>query len=310
MHIILIHLGDKKIDHLNDCLKQIFLFNKDINIYLLAKPKIFKTLKKSYKSRINYIDYKQLELTEEHKKFKLKNKLDNKFFKGFWLHTTERFFYLENISNKFKLKDIFHIENDCMIYFSIKKNIDLFRDKYNIGIVPESNKNSIPVFIYFKNYQNIKKLTNFFYKNHIKFLNNFRIFRKFLKIKNDMQLLHSFLIENLKKNKILNLPTTNSYLNLNEKRRLFDYSKNFKNFKAIFDPSYLGLKLDGLDKTFKGFKKIDKSIFIRPPFYMKNFEIKFFKRKKLKTPFLINKHIKIRIMNLHIHSKNLKKFIS
>ena len=49
MNIILIILGDKKIHHLNYCIKQILIFNKDVNIYLLSKPKCFNNLKSNIK---------------------------------------------------------------------------------------------------------------------------------------------------------------------------------------------------------------------------------------------------------------------
>lgn len=310
MNIILIHLGDKKIHHLNYCIKQILIFNKDINIYLLSKPKCFNNLKRNIKNRIIYINYTKLNLTKKHIRFKKFNKITNDEHKNFWIYTSERFLYLENIVKKFNLKDIFHIENDCMIYFSIKKKINLFRKNYNIAIIPESNKNSIPVLLYFKNHKSLETLSDFFSKINLSYLKEIFFFKKFFKFKNDMQTLHKFLLMNYKKKKISNLPTISNQIDITEEKKLFNFSNNYKKFKGIFDPSYLGIQHDGLDRTFKGFKKVDKSTFIKPPFNLKDFKIKFLKEKKFKLPFLINKNIKIRIFNIHIHSKNLKKFIS
>ena len=207
MHIILIHLGNKKVKYINSCIEQILKFNKKINIHFLSNRNSWKYIKFNFKKKIIFHNYEELELSENHKKFIKINNFDNKWYCGFWLHTTERFFYLEDLISKYKLKNVIHIENDCLIYFKIKNFIQIFKKNFNISFLPEASKKVIPVIIYLQNNKSIFELNKFILNelNMLKFINFFYFNKKKI---NDMFLLYKFFKINYKKKK--NIKFTNN----------------------------------------------------------------------------------------------------
>ena len=80
-----------------------------------------------------------------------------------------------------------------------------------------------------------------------------------------------------------------------------------KNLKIIFDACALGQLIDGLDKKYHlhDGKFINKDNVVDPNF----FNIKFKIKNKIKFPYLKFHNEEIPILNLHMHSKNTKKFI-
>ena len=310
MNIMLVHLGDKKVIYLNDCINQLLKFNKNTNIHLISSKKTLNGLSNSNKNIIHFHDTKLIEISKDHQKFKEINNLDRKWYNGFWLHTTERFFYLKKIVSEYNLKNIIHIENDCLVYFSIKSKIRHFYKKYNIAVVPEKKDKVIPVFMYFKNKKFLNLICNFFLQEHSN-INIFNFFKyKFKKkMMNDMFILQNFFVKNYSRNKIFNLPTTNFRMIKKTKEKI-NFSNNFNLFGGIFDPSYIGLTLDGFDKSSSIFKNVNYLNFINSPFNIKRYKIIFLKKNGLKIPYLFLNNIKIKILNLHLHSKNLKKYLS
>jgi hypothetical protein len=95
----------------------------------------------------------------------------------------------------------------------------------------------------------------------------------------------------------------------NEYKKDIFFYKNFKLFNGIFDPAPIGQFLDGVDNNIH---KLKGSFLNKNSIYdVEKLNIKFIKTKKNKKPYIIlNNKKKIPILNLHIHSKNLKKFIS
>jgi hypothetical protein len=126
-----------------------------------------------------------------------------------------------------------------------------------------------------------------------------------------MLILNKFFKKNYKKLKILNLPTSinNNFKNFS-KDNDYNFNNCFKKFNGIFDPSYLGLTLDGFDRSTKIFKNVKVEPFLNPPFELSNTKIIFKKKNNLKIPYLKQGNRYIKIYNLHIHSKRLKKFLS
>lgn len=51
--------------------------------------------------------------------YKTNSKYDSNFNDGFWVSSTSRFFYLESFMRLFKIKNVFHIENDVLLYTNL-----------------------------------------------------------------------------------------------------------------------------------------------------------------------------------------------
>ena len=128
-----------------------------------------------------------------------------------------------------------------------------------------------------------------------------------------MDLLFEF-YDKYKKSKTLTvLPSATPFL---DKNKIYsaniNIEKYYREFGGIFDPASYGLYLDGFDRN-KIFKKksINKNLFIsKSAINLKNSFIKFKKIKNCNIPFLTYKNKDTKLLTLHIHSKDLKKFLS
>jgi hypothetical protein len=300
MNIILTQVGNKKSPYLIECIKQLLFFGN--NKIILISNKFHKNLLKNNKllEKIIFLDENKITKKKEHLTFLKNNKLDKKFYDEFWIKTIERFFFIENICSSNKLENIIHIETDNLIYENLdkfKKILKKFKIFFNIA-----NYNwCVPNIIYFKSYKETKLLTNFIYnKNKFFFLKNNL---------NDQDLCIQFFIK-YKSSQITNFPIVSKHVNvkIKYKKKLFFY-KNFKIFNGIFDPAPIGQFLDGVDNNIH---EIKGSYLNKNSIYdVEKLNIKFIKTKKIKKPYIILKNKKkIPILNLHMHSKNLRNFIS
>ena len=305
MNLVFIHIGKKNIDYVEHSLNQAILFNPKIDFFLISNEELYYRIKEKIYKKINFIDYNKLEKSREHLKFLSNTKLDKLWNNGFWLHTTERFFYLDNICKLLNLRNIFHVENDIMLYFNLYDKLKIFEDNYDIGLTFENLNKCVPSFTYFKDYQHIGLLTKFIYKKN-------RFF--FQKKLNDMQLLALFYKHNDNKNCNINiLPTMSKNMMLkNVKKKNLNYFNNYQFFNGIFDAANFGLYLDGFDKTgvFRNQYINHKLWAHESSFDFEKYKIFFEKNKGLKTPYILVDNEKVKIFNLHIHSKNLYKFMS
>ncbi|NBU34186.1 hypothetical protein EB118_04815 [bacterium] len=83
---------------------------------------------------------------------KYKNAISNKytnqfaFRNGFWISTTSRFFYIYGLMSLFKLENLYHIENDVMLYDYLD-----FRNPEKITVVKDAPGRVIPCLLHFPN---------------------------------------------------------------------------------------------------------------------------------------------------------------
>ena len=245
----------------------------------------------------------------EEYKTAITNKYQNlsEFRDGFWISTTSRFYYISQLMQLFKLSNVFHIENDIMMYESfnnlykyIQQEFDL-KEINEICMIKDSPNRVIPSLLFFPNIYSISKLIYFM-------TNTFKNSKNFV---NDMNLLGTFSDQ-------INLP--------------IDITHDSKT-NIIFDGAALGQYLGGVD-----FKNIPNSSdllvqfnnptkgFINETSIIKPNKFTFINRKvifdHINIPITVplctnpeinninNKIILNRIANLHIHSKQLNEFSS
>jgi len=298
MNFLLIHIGNKKIKHLKYSLLSL-IKTKNKNIYLVSSKIIYDQINNiKIKKKIKFIDISSIKKNKIHILFNQISNINKSWNDGFWNNTLERFFYLENISKKFKLKNIIHIENDVLIFENYQKYEKIFKKKYKIAYPLLNNDLAVPSIVYFSNSNYISKLC--------KFINNqFTIFSRFLNLSsklNDMKILNKFYKKNKRIIKIL--PTLSNEIGKKILKKNSIFYENFLDFNCIFDAAAIGQKIDGVDRSIHQHLKKE---YINPLsiFSSKDLIIKMIKRK----PFLIFNNKKIKISNLHIHSKRLWKFI-
>lgn len=130
INLVYCHIGNSLPYYIYDCVYQSLVSQKkEISIYILTNQKfineIYQNLNTLNLSKQSCITVVPIELFKDSIMLKLfKNlnlQLDNKFRDGFWEHTTSRFIYIYEFMKHFKIQNIFHIENDVMIYCDLNQ---------------------------------------------------------------------------------------------------------------------------------------------------------------------------------------------
>lgn len=90
-----------------------------------------------------------------------KNNFCVNFRNGFYVYTTQRFFYIEAICKMFNLTSFFHIENDIMFYQSFERIMTSMDHTNKMWMVQDSEHRVIPSVVFIPNYDSIRKLNTF-----------------------------------------------------------------------------------------------------------------------------------------------------
>jgi hypothetical protein len=206
--------------------------------------------------------------------------IDKQFRNGFWHLCSLRMFYLYSYIKKYDLNNIIHIENDIMCY----ENFDNIENKFvenKVYATFDCDFRVIPGIIYISNYKAFEPIIENYNFN----LNDMENFAKF------------------NEDIILPLPIFLNYDNLK-------ITKLFDHFNYIFDAAAIGQYLGGIDPRnqsgdTRGF--INETCLIKYNDFIFNWIIN---KNGLYQPFININGQYIQIINLHIHSKNLKNFIA
>jgi hypothetical protein len=272
VNVILVSVGVFQ-EYIIENIKQLLYFNYNI---IVITDKIYFDKLNNFKN-IKLIDSNNLNTN-----FESNSKLDKKFRNGFWHNTSKRLFLVYECMKLYNLENCIHLENDVLLYYDFNK--DNFNNK--IYLTNDAENRCIPGFIYIPNYNLITNLiTNYNYS------------------KNDMANMNIFYNNN--KDICITLPIIKQNKNYAIKD---NYNENYNMFKGIFDGAAIGQYLGGVDpNNIKG----NTIGFINETCIVKynNYKFEFIKNKEgYSFPYIIIDDEKIPIFNLHIHSKNLKKF--
>ncbi len=299
--VMYVHLGNKLPEYIYDSIVQTRLFNPKTTIYIICYRELENKIKESLKniSNVQLIISQDLDISKEHNHFlNVINRTD------FWQFSSERFFYIEQAMKKYNLNNIFHLENDNLLYINLGEYINIFSKKYpGIGATFDNDNRCIAGFMFIKNIESINALNHTFAE-----LAEYNY--------NDMEILAIFKKKNPKL--IDNLPiipgSYKTFFSL--KNQLGDftsssnsYSNNFELFESIFDAAALGQYLGGIDPIHRNSKPgfVNERCLFNPA----NFSYAWMlDKQERKVPVIIFKNQMFKINNLHIHCKNLKKFMS
>lgn len=222
------------------------------------------------------------------------------FRDGFWITTTKRFFYLLCLMDMFYLNNVFHIENDVMLYDSLNNIYEsLYINNDKLVFLRDSESRVIPSIMFIPNKECIKKLINH--------------------ISDTLSKSSSFL------NDMILLATYPDYYEFN----IFPSQNN----KYIFDGAAIGQYIDGTDirnlenlplegsDAYEMLKNRNPSVgFINETSIYKPHITKFYKKlcnvDNITIPLniMLGDTSKISctniVGNVHVHSKQLYKFSS
>ena len=301
MTLVYVHIGKNNLpNHLFHSIFQVCLFNPKLIMYIVLDNTLVDTFWIKYNALdiqntpiLNIICINELRLSSQVKECMHKlNTLDS-----FWQNTLFRFFYIHALINAYLLEQVFHIENDIMIYESFT-DILATLDTTRMYIVQDSPNRVVPSIVYIPSLALIQAFVDFVVKyyqqNHI-FIN-------------DMNLLSMFANEN---SSVYNLP-------------FIPFEKN----KVIFDGASIGQYIGGIDcrndPTFKNetFKEklrifhktagfINETCIMKPNIYTFYRKKIILDKNELFIPIVTNNQGVVNtIANIHVHSKLMFMFSS
>lgn len=248
------------------------------NIFVITNEKFFDNFNE-YKKDIVLIDCDKLPKTFERV---------NNNSTDFWHLTSSRFMYIYELMKRDNITNVFHMENDVLIYYNCATIMDSLDD--NLYLPFDSFKRNIASLVYIPNEKIYKEI-----------LNNYDF------SKNDME---NFAIIKEKTGFIQQFPIFHNNVvvdNVNADEFKF-VSANFGKFNYIFDAAAIGQYLGGVDpKNTAG----DTTGFVNETCIIKYDKYKFEWKiiDGTKKPFIIIDNESYPIFNLHIHSKQLEKFV-
>jgi hypothetical protein len=280
--IILYHTTTDLPKHLFDCIKQIRNYS-NITIHLLTD--------KNYELNINNLIIKNI---NDFSSLKWINNLDyfnsDYSFGHLWKSSCYRLFYIQNYIEDNNLSNILHFDNDVLLFESPEKILEMVSVyKNKIAITAHNECEVVMGMSYIKDSYSMEALLEFVKSElHKGFDYLHKLYNGY---PTEMQLIS-------KSNQYETLPILPRQISSER------YSNNFDKFNSIFDPSSYGQYLGG---TY-GEKK--------PGWYGTHHEIgKNISENKIKifmedkNPYLICQDQKIKINNLHIHSKQTGMFL-
>jgi hypothetical protein len=107
----------------------------------------------------------------------------DKFREGFWVSTTSRFFFIHAFMQMFNMSNIFHIENDIMMYETFSNILSRFGQHSNkMWMVQDAPDRVVPSILFFPNDAELYKLTEFItnsLQESNSFLNDMNILGRF-----------------------------------------------------------------------------------------------------------------------------------
>lgn len=270
MKIIFVCIGNFQ-EYIIDNIKNLQLFgNNDITV--ITNRSFFDFL-------IPYnIDLYPIEDLEDFG-FDQNNCLDREFRNGFWSHCSARLFYLYSYIYKFDIKYCIHLENDVMSYINFDKLKPHFI-KNKVYATFDCETRVIPGILYIPNHNAFLPII----ENY-----NFNM--------NDMENLARF-----DENVIEPLPIII--------KGECEYDKLYKNFmNYIYDAAAIGQYLGGIDKRNQAG---DTRGFVNETCLVKydNYGFYWKKIEGVYVPYIWINGQYVRIINLHIHCKELFKFMA
>ena len=303
--IVFVHIGRELPDYAYTAIRQAKLFNPKGKITLLANTNAIETTKDPLQG-VNIVPAESLTKTEEHTRFIRTSRLDRRFREGFWFVTTERLFYLDDYISQYNLENVFHLENDNMLYVNLEDLLPVFTQYYpGIGAPFEQDNRGAASFIYIHDKTSIHAFAKYLLKNATSG-------------QSEMYLLSDFKTQ-FGVSHLSHLPTM--VLGYEQDHDLIDstgrksalnsefYSNHVDLFGSVFDMCSYGQYLGGIDPR----NGNDGPGYINPCCVFQCNQMNFIWESDdqgRKIPYAIYKDRKYRLNNLHIHSKDLKRFAS
>lgn len=298
--IVFVHIGNTLPSYIDIdvAIDQARLFNKDIDIYLIANES---ALKGYNKDGVRIITCESLKKSKQHEVF-LK---ESNFAQGFWRYTIERFYYIDELVSKYDLSNVIHLEYDNLLYVDLKEILPVFTKNYlGMGAILSHDSRAVPGLVYFSGKKSTKHFTCFLSGCCEKKLND----AKSIALYKDLypKEVIDFLPILTKEYADSHSLKTKTGITTKDKSR---YYSNIDVFNSIFDGQAIGVYFGGQDP--RNGKSFPGQINILHTFNPAELEYEWFLDDQGRcVPYMIYDECRYRINNLHIHCKDPEKFTS
>ena len=295
INLVMFHSGKKLPAFLECTFRQIRLFNPEIIIYFITD-----------KISLNDLLFKKYEIISLNKdlfysdKIKKFEDLYNWPSDHFWAITTTRLIYIESLIERHGLTNVYHFENDVLLYYNLKDHHEKFQKLYkHMAITPGRQDRNMTGFMFIKNWKSLFMMTQFFID--ILKMHGLEKLREIYKtdMVHEMSLMKMYEVEKGLK-----------YLSYLPILPFGEQASEYDIFNSIFDPASWGQFVGGTQEEGPGAKPeelyISQLLIANPDYtviWKKDDEDR-------KIPYFKYGNNEIKINNLHIHSKNLSKYMS
>jgi len=263
-------------------LNNILNIEKNAEIFLITDKKI-------NSKYINTLDISKTNLLE---KLETINDSYTKFnldFNPLWATSLLRIFALQSLKNYFKIDRFVHFDTDVLIYKSFEDTLENYRfSESKISITPNDYKSLVFGYSYFPNEDLVDKLVDLLNKN----ISDLDFIKHKYTNGHDVSEMRHLGILNQMYPELFNLLPILPY----------------DNHEVVFDPAGYGQYLNGTHVRRGNY------IFKRRWISMKHIVGSELKSKRIKLKFKENPYVvydkkNVELVNLHIHSKNILKFL-
>lgn len=292
MNIVMFHSGKELPSFLECNFKQLRLFNPSIIVYFITDQEHLRSpLFEMYSIRpVNKDSF----YSDKIRHFEL---LYGRGANDFWTITATRLIYIENFMQQYNLREVYHFENDVLIYFDFRDYNSTFRKLFqNMAITVGGPDKAMTGLFYIRSYKPLCKMTQFFLnilkEYGVKGIKN----RYKMDMVNEMTLMKAYASESVELEGLPTMP-------------FGEYATHYPNFHSLFDPASWGQYVGGTMSEGPGAKPTDHFIgklLLSHPEY----SVIWKSEKDRALPYFKYDGEEIRINNLHIHSKNLHKYLS
>jgi hypothetical protein len=160
---VMVYLGQLR-EYTYDCIRQIRLWNPSQPIYLCINDNEHnKSYVDNLKDTVKIIYIEELDRTEHHKI--LVQRYTNTSMNNFWLYAMERLYVVEECMRKYNLRNIFHLEIDNLVYFKVEELLEKCKSIDKILIPSDSERRYIAGTCFINNPDSLSVLNKFFTEN-------------------------------------------------------------------------------------------------------------------------------------------------
>ena len=292
MNVIMFHSGKDLPSFLEDNFKQFRYFNPAVPVYFLTDYHHLQNpiFTKYSITAVNKDDYYSEKVTH----FEI---LFGKPSNDFWTLAATRMLYIENFMRLRSMTNVYHFENDVLIYYNLQKHHTYLRQYWGMWITFGGPDKCMTGFMFIKNYKALQHMTNYW----INLLSEYGVVgvKNTFKVDmvNEMTLMRIYASD--AESKLRPLPTM----------PIPPMNHGFEDFGSLFDPASWGQYVGGTRNEGPGAMPQDHYIgqWLKS---LPEVHLVWIYEDHLKIPTLIYNNEAFRINNLHIHSKNLHLYTS